>query len=92
MTSERPVDAISERYVEESAALEPLMATYLGIAGYEDKLPDLTPDGSGAREQLTRDALAARTSARRSPRLPSWSGWGLRWSRPRPACREARCR
>ena len=63
MTSERPVDAISERYVEESAALEPLMATYLGIAGYEDKLPDLTPDGFGAREQLTRDALAAATAA-----------------------------
>ncbi len=62
MTSERPIDAISDRYVEDAAALEPLMATYLGIEGHDDKLPDLSPDGFAAREQLNRDALAAATA------------------------------
>lgn len=59
----RPVDAIAERYVDEYAALDPITATYLGIAGYEDRLTDLSPDGFAAREALTRKALADATSA-----------------------------
>ena len=54
----RPVDARSERFVEEFAALEPLFATYAGIAGHDGELPDFSPDGFAAREELTRRALA----------------------------------
>jgi len=54
----RPVDARCEQYVEDYAAIDPIMATYAGIAGHDDQLPDLSPDGFAARESLTRTALA----------------------------------
>lgn len=54
----RPVDAIADQFVEDFAALNPIEATYLGVPGHEDRLPDLSPDGFGEREQLTRRALA----------------------------------
>ncbi|MBF4161824.1 DUF885 domain-containing protein [Nocardioides acrostichi] len=54
----RPVDARCDAYVEELAALDPLEATYAGIPGYDHLLPDLSPEGFGAREQLQRRALA----------------------------------
>ncbi|MGZ4534746.1 MAG: DUF885 domain-containing protein [Nocardioidaceae bacterium] len=59
----RPVDAIADAYVEDYAALDPVSATYLGIAGHDDRLPDLSPDGFKAREHLTRATLAAATTA-----------------------------
>ncbi|WP_240641414.1 DUF885 domain-containing protein [Nocardioides ferulae] len=59
----RPVDAASDRFVEEYAALDPIAATYLGIAGHEHRLTDLSPDGFDAREELTRRALAEVTAA-----------------------------
>jgi uncharacterized protein (DUF885 family) len=61
--STRPVDAIADAYVEDYAALDPITATYLGVAGHEDRLTDLSPDGFAAREALTRDALAAARAA-----------------------------
>lgn len=57
--TQRQVDQISDRFVDDYAALEPIAATYFGYAGYDDKLPDLTPDGFAAREELGRAALAA---------------------------------
>lgn len=54
----RSVDARSEQYVEEYAALDPIAATSVGIAGHEHELPDLSPDGFAAREELTRRAYA----------------------------------
>ncbi|KRF14344.1 DUF885 domain-containing protein [Nocardioides sp. Soil796] len=63
MTEQRPVDAIADAYAEAYAALDPLTATYLGIAGHDDKLTDLSPDGFAAREELTRKALADATAA-----------------------------
>ncbi len=59
----RPVDAIAERYVDEYAALDPIAATYFGLPGHEDALPDLSPDGYVARADLTRRALADATAA-----------------------------
>ncbi|MDQ3307608.1 MAG: DUF885 domain-containing protein [Actinomycetota bacterium] len=53
----RPVNAVADRFVEEYAGLDPLAATFLGIAGYDDKVNDLSPDGYQARETLTRQAL-----------------------------------
>ena len=59
MTAERIVDARSEEYVERYCALDPLTATYIGVAGHDHELPDLSPSGFGAREELTRSAYSA---------------------------------
>ncbi len=56
--TERHVDAIAERYVEEFVALDPITATYIGVDGHDDRLTDLSPDGYSAREELARKALA----------------------------------
>jgi uncharacterized protein (DUF885 family) len=63
MTDERAVDAICERYVEEAAALDPMMAAYAGIAGHDDRLPDLSPAGFAERADLDRRALAEARAA-----------------------------
>ena len=62
-TPDRPVDAIADAFVEEYAALDPLAATEYGIAGHEDRMTDLSPDGFAAREELVRRTLAAARAA-----------------------------
>ncbi len=62
-TTERPLDAIADAFVEEYAALDPIAATEAGIPGHEDRLTDLSPDGFAAREELVRRSLAAATAA-----------------------------
>ncbi len=59
MTSPRAVDALAEEFVDASCALDPILATYLGAPGHEHELPDLSPDGYAAREDLARRAHAA---------------------------------
>ncbi len=59
----RPVDAVCDQYVEDLAALDPIAATYAGIAGHDHELPDLSPTGSQAGEALTRAAIAAARAA-----------------------------
>jgi uncharacterized protein (DUF885 family) len=59
----REVDDIAEQFVDDWAALSPLTATYVGIAGHESELPDLSLDGYAAREELMRRALSAMRSA-----------------------------
>jgi uncharacterized protein (DUF885 family) len=59
VTSERTVDAHSDDYLERYCALDPLTATFIGVAGHDHELPDLTPSGFGAREELTRSAYSA---------------------------------
>ncbi|MFE4000536.1 DUF885 domain-containing protein [Nocardioides sp. YIM B13467] len=54
----REVDARTDRYVEELCALDPLTATYVGVAGHDAELPDLSPDGMQAMEELNRAAYA----------------------------------
>lgn len=54
----RRVDARTDQYVEDLAALDPITATFAGIAGHDDQLPDLSPDGFAATEELHRRALA----------------------------------
>ena len=56
---ERRVDALSDAYVDDLAALDPITATYVGVAGHDDRLTDLSPDGFAAREELAATALAA---------------------------------
>lgn len=64
MTSEHPpvrtpsaVDAIADRFVQESARLDPFAATSLGIPGLDHLVPDLSPDGIAARTALVRRTL-----------------------------------
>ena len=52
------VDEIAERYTTEWAALDPIGATYVGIAGYDDRLTDLSPEGYAALADLDRRTLA----------------------------------
>src|SRR3954454_7065868 len=54
----RAVDARTDQYVEDVVALDPLTATMAGIPGHDDRLPDLSPSGHDAREELDRRALA----------------------------------
>lgn len=54
----RPVDSRTDQYVEDVVALDPIAATFAGIAGHDDRLPDLSPAGFDARDELQRQALA----------------------------------
>jgi uncharacterized protein (DUF885 family) len=53
-----PIDEVADRYVDEYCALDPLTATYLGVAGHDDEMTDLSPAGIDARAELDRRTLA----------------------------------
>src|SRR5215472_13648701 len=52
------VKEIAERYVERTAALDPVYATSCGIAGHDHLMTDLTPAGFAARADLDRATIA----------------------------------
>jgi uncharacterized protein (DUF885 family) len=51
------IDDLADRYVAEWAELSPLGATYVGIAGHDDKIDDLSPAGYDAQAELVRRTL-----------------------------------
>ncbi|WP_433299052.1 DUF885 domain-containing protein [Actinoplanes sp. CA-030573] len=51
------IDDLANRYVDEWAELSPLGATSVGIAGHDDKIDDLSPDGYAAQAELVRRTL-----------------------------------
>jgi uncharacterized protein (DUF885 family) len=51
------IDDLANRYVAEWAELNPTGATYTGIAGYDDRTDDLSPEGFAAQAELTRRTL-----------------------------------
>lgn len=57
------VDEIADRYIAEIAALDPIEATEMGVAGHDDRLTDLSPDGHAARAELRARTLAALDAA-----------------------------
>jgi uncharacterized protein (DUF885 family) len=57
------VDALAEDYLAAAAALDPLMATNIGLPGYDEQVPDLSPDGLDATDQLVRKTLHALDTA-----------------------------
>ncbi len=59
--------AIADRYVAALAELDPLLATRLGIAPGEDRLPDLTPAGHEAIDALDRSVLSELADASAQP-------------------------
>jgi len=61
----RPVRDIADAYVAELAELNPLLATSLGLRPGEDRLPDLSPAGQQAYDDLARRALAELGAAER---------------------------
>lgn len=58
-SGERPVDAIANQFVDDTARLDPLRATSLGVLGHESEMTDYSPVGFEARESLTLQTLAA---------------------------------
>jgi uncharacterized protein (DUF885 family) len=52
------IDDLANRYVEDWARLNPIGATAVGIAGYDDRLDDLSPEGFAAQADLTRQVLS----------------------------------
>ena len=46
------IDQIADRYVDEWARLDPIGATYAGIAGHDRALTDLSPEGYAALADL----------------------------------------
>ena len=48
---------IADAYVDELAALDPLLATAVGIPGHDDEMTDYSPDGFAARAALDRRTL-----------------------------------
>jgi uncharacterized protein (DUF885 family) len=54
----RPVRDAADGYVRAYAELDPTVATELGLATGQDKLPDLSPDGQQERDDLRRQTLA----------------------------------
>jgi uncharacterized protein (DUF885 family) len=58
-----PVDDLAERYLADAAALNPSMATHIGLAGHDDALPELTPDWHAQVSGLHRRTLAALDTA-----------------------------
>jgi uncharacterized protein (DUF885 family) len=55
----RPVRAAADSYVAQLAELNPVLATRLGIRSGDDRMPDLSPAGQDARDDLARSTLAA---------------------------------
>jgi uncharacterized protein (DUF885 family) len=56
-SSSAGVHGISNRYVTDYAALDPIASTQLGLPGHDHELTDYSPDGHAARHELTVKAL-----------------------------------
>jgi uncharacterized protein (DUF885 family) len=61
----RPVRDVADAYVSSLAELNPLLATRLGLRPGEDRMPDLSPAGQEAEDELARSTLAKLDSVTR---------------------------
>lgn len=52
------IDDLADQYVEDWAALSPIDATHMGVAGHDADLDDLSPEGYAAKGELIERALA----------------------------------
>ena len=66
LSSSRPVRDVADAYVVALAALNPLVASRLGLRPGKDRLPDLSPAGQQASDDLARSTLAGLDSAERA--------------------------
>ncbi len=53
------LDALADRLVVDTCALDPYTATVAGVAGHEGEVTDYSPDGFAARADLARHTLGA---------------------------------
>jgi len=63
--SPRPVRDVADAYVTSLADLNPMLATRLGLNPGDDRLPDASPAGQQARDDLARSTLADLDAAER---------------------------
>ena len=59
------VDEIADQYVERFATLDPISATFAGIAGHEAEMTDYGPDAADERADHARAVLAQLASVPR---------------------------
>ena len=45
----RPINELSDKYVEAYARLDPIAATFDGISGHDHELTDFSPDAAAER-------------------------------------------
>jgi len=57
------IDAIADTYTSRLAELNPLEATFMGIAGHDHQMSDFSPQGLAEVAQLDRDTLTALAAA-----------------------------
>jgi uncharacterized protein (DUF885 family) len=57
------INEVSNRYVADYAALSPMMSTYLGLPGADDRFDDLSPAGLAEMDRLDAETLRALTAA-----------------------------
>lgn len=55
--SRSAVDALADSYVDDAVALDPVLATSMGVAGHDHEMTDYSPAGVDARAALTRRVL-----------------------------------
>ncbi|PRX49545.1 uncharacterized protein (DUF885 family) [Prauserella shujinwangii] len=55
--AQQGVHRICDRFVEDYAAADPIMATAIGVAGHDDQVTDYSPEGYAARAALAKRAL-----------------------------------
>lgn len=60
-----PIADLADRYVERTAALDPVAATFEGLPGHDDELTDYSPDA--VTERLEHDQATLRELARLTP-------------------------
>ena len=61
-TPNSPIDQVSDRFLEDYIELVPTAATFMGIQGHDDRLPDYSPAGFEARIELNRRTIAEATA------------------------------
>src|SRR5258708_26913204 len=54
----RAAREVADGYVDALVELDPILATALGLRPGEDRLPDLSPAGQEAQDELARNTLA----------------------------------
>src|SRR6185369_472015 len=52
------IDDISDRYLDQVAALDPIRATHDGLTGHDDRMTDFSPEGFAALAELDELTLA----------------------------------
>lgn len=57
MNERHPIFVLSDRIVDDYVALDPMVATYLGVPGHDHEWGDLSPDGHEQRRGLFTTAL-----------------------------------